>query len=268
MKHIAIHSVPRSGSTWLGSIFDSSPNVAYRYQPLFSYSHKSVLNHHSSKKDIERFFQDILNTEDEFVLQKEAIQKKNVPSFSKKKITHIVYKEVRYHHILKNLLEKDNEIRVIGLIRNPYAVINSWLQAPKEFKKELGWKISEEWRFAPKKNLDKVEEFNGFEKWKEVTSLFEELNKQHPDNFIIVKYVELLNNTGDTIRSIFESCNLDIKPQTIDFLNKSKTIDKSNNAYSVYRKKNNDDMWKSELNQEIINEITKEIVNTPYEKYV
>lgn len=268
MKHIAIHSVPRSGSSWLGSIFDSSPNVAYRYQPLFSYSHKSELNQHSSKKDIERFFQNILNTEDEFVLQKKAILNKNVPSFPKKKMTHIVYKEVRYHHILKNLLEKDKEIRVIGLVRNPYAVINSWLQAPKEFKKELGWKIDEEWKYAPKKNLNKEEEFNGFEKWKEVTSLFEELNEQYPDNFILVKYIDLLNNTEETIHSIFESCKLKVEPQTIEFLNRSKTIDKSNNAYSVYRKKNNDDMWKSQLNREIINEIYKEILKTPYEKYV
>jgi hypothetical protein len=172
MKKVAIHSVPRSGSTWLGSIFDSHPNVAYRYQPLFSYTHKGVLTPNSSKKEIDTFFQDILYTTDDFVLQKAAIEAGKIPSFFKESPTHIVYKEVRYHHILSNLLEQDNEIIVIGLIRNPFAVIHSWLNAPKEFRKDLGWKEMEEWQFAPKKNLNKPEEFNGFEKWKEVRDLF------------------------------------------------------------------------------------------------
>ena len=44
---VAIHGVPRSGTTWLGSIFDSSPNVIYRNQPLFSYAFKSYLSEHS-----------------------------------------------------------------------------------------------------------------------------------------------------------------------------------------------------------------------------
>lgn len=45
--------------------------------------------------------------------------------FEKNEITHIVYKEVRYHHIIKNLLLKDSSIKIIGIIRNPLATINS-----------------------------------------------------------------------------------------------------------------------------------------------
>ena len=37
MKNVAIFGVPRSGTSWLGQIFNSSPMVAYRFQPLFSY---------------------------------------------------------------------------------------------------------------------------------------------------------------------------------------------------------------------------------------
>lgn len=40
MHKIAIHSVPRSGSTWLGEILNSSANVKYCFQPLFSYKFK------------------------------------------------------------------------------------------------------------------------------------------------------------------------------------------------------------------------------------
>ncbi len=268
MKKIAIHSVPRSGSTWLGSIFDSSPNVAYRFQPLFSYSHKSQLNEFSSTEDIQIFFNDILYTDDEFVLQKKAIINNLVPVFKKSTITHIVYKEVRYHNILKNLLRKDKEIKVIGIIRNPMAVINSWLNAPKEFKKELGWNALEEWRHAHRKNLGKPEEFNGYEKWKEVAYLFEELKKTYPDRFYLIKYDELMKNTLNLVEDVFYFCDLKLNEQTILFINKSKNIDKSDEKYSVYRTKNSDNNWKDELSKEIVEEIKKNISGTNLIKYI
>ena len=254
MKRIAIHSVPRSGSTWLGSIFDSHPNVAYRFQPLFSYGHKSQLNEKSTKCDIDRFFNDILNTTDDFVLQKEAIAKNIVPKFKKDNPTHIVYKEVRYHNIIENLMEQDCELIIIGLVRNPLAVINSWLQAPKEFKKELGWKESEEWRYAPKKNLNKPEEFNGFEKWKEVSYLFLKLNEKFPERFKLVNYDELISNTQKIVEELFEFSNLKLIQQTIDFISTSKTSE-NNDAYSVYKIKTSDVAWKKTLPDYISNEI-------------
>lgn len=257
MNKIAIHSVPRSGSTWLGSIFDSSPNVAYRYQPLFSYGHKGQLTPTSSVDEINTFFEDILNTKDQFVLQSEAIQRGIIPTFKKDIITHICYKEVRYHHIIKNLLQKDQNIKMIGLIRNPFAVINSWLHAPKEFKKELGWKIEEEWRYAPKKNESKPEEFNGYQKWVEVTKLFLELQNEYPEQFVLIQYEDLLNKKQETVKSIFAFCGLNMSEQTIDFLEKS---NKKNNAdaYSVYKKKSNDDSWKKSLPTIIEKEIKKD----------
>ena len=56
MHKIALHSVPRSGSTWLGEILNSSENVKYCFQPLFSYKFKNFLDERSSKDDINNFF--------------------------------------------------------------------------------------------------------------------------------------------------------------------------------------------------------------------
>lgn len=246
MRKIAIHSVPRSGSTWLGSIFDSSPNVAYRYQPLFSYQHKGILTPASSNEEINNFFNDILNTNDKFVLQIEAIQRGLVPSFKKNKITHVCYKEVRYHHILENILLKDQEIKIIGLVRNPFAVVNSWLRAPKEFKKELGWKSEEEWRYAPSKNGDKPEEFNGYQKWVEVTWMYLKLQEKFPDQFVLVRYDDLINNTLPVIKSLFSFCELNLSDETVAFLNESQ-MKNVEDAYAVYKTKNNDDQWGHEL---------------------
>lgn len=254
MKRIAIHSVPRSGSTWLGTIFDAHPNVIYKLQPLFSYAFKDMLSPHSTQKEIDTFFDELEKTKDDFLDQKEGKQKGIIPTFSKELPKAIVYKEVRYHHVLKNLLEKDKNLKVVGLIRNPLSVISSWLKAPKEFRPEKGWKIEEEWRFASKKNLNKPEEFNGYEKWKEVMAMFEGLQENYPSRFYLLNYEGLLSNKVETVKNIFAFCGLNIHKQVIDFIQKSSSVDHID-AYSVFKNKKKDDSWKQDLPNYVIEEI-------------
>ncbi|MFM9824803.1 sulfotransferase domain-containing protein [Flavobacterium sp.] len=255
MKRIAIHSVPRSGSTWLGEIFNSNPDVIYKYQPLFSYAFKDRLTTKSSVKEIIEFYKEIGESNDDFLNQIEARKKGKMTFFKKKDyIKSIVYKEVRYHHIIENLLINDSEIKVIGLVRNPLAVINSWLNAPKEFKKDLGWDLQEEWRYASKKNQNKPEEFNGYEKWKEVTKLFLDLKQRYPNQFCMVNYDDLLQNTEKEVVNLFEFCGLVINAQTKSFLTESKKINHSD-AYSIFKSKRTDNIWRESLPKFIIDEI-------------
>lgn len=267
MQRIAIHSVPRSGSTWLGELFNSNPHVIYKYQPLFSYSFKNRLTPISSRKEIIDFYEELIATNDDFTDQIEARENGKMPAFKKSiKPKAIAYKEVRHHHILENLLQQDNEIKVIGLIRNPFAVIYSWLNASKEFRKDLGWDELEEWRYAHKKNLNKIEEFNGFDKWKDVTAMFLKLEKKFPHQFKIVYYNDLLNETENTIKELFQFCNLLLTETTKKFIIESQ-LKENTDAYSVYKIKKDDHNWKDKLNPTIIKEIEKELINTEFEKY-
>lgn len=258
MQRIAIHSVPRSGSTWLGSIFDSQPEVIYKLQPLFSYALKDRLTPISTKKEIDDFFDDLEKSRDDFMDQKDGKDKGIIPVFKKEKATTIVYKEVRYHHLLKNLMEKEDGIKVIGLIRNPLSAISSWLKAPKEFRAEKGWKVEEEWQFAAKKNLNKAEEFNGYEKWKEVTYIFESLQKQYPTRFYLLNYDDLLEDMNRTVEKLFEFCNIGITEQTRNFIYQSKSTEQAD-PYSVFKSKKKDDAYKRNLPQCIIDEITNDL---------
>ena len=139
MKRVAIHAVPRSGSSWLGQILNSSEKVCYRFQPLFSYAFKDFLNEHSTKKEILTFFDKITRSNDNFLLQTDKINSGEYPIFRKEEsFSHVVYKEVRYHHILENILKQDQEIKVIGLIRSPFAVISSFLHSPRVNLVSLG----------------------------------------------------------------------------------------------------------------------------------
>lgn len=255
MKKIAIHSVPRSGSTWLGAIFDSHPDVRYRMQPLFSYAFKDYLNENSSLERINKFFKEISDSEDDFLHQQEAKKNALIPVFEKSDNPgHICYKEVRYHYILKNLIKKDKDIKVIGIIRNPFSVINSWLKAPKEFKAELGWKVEEEWRNAPSKNQNRPEEFNGYEKWKEVAILFLELKKHFPEQFYLLEYNKLLQNPEVQVRKLFSFCDLSLAPHTMKFLDES-TQSNHSDPYAVFKVKKKDNKWKDKLPSYIIKEI-------------
>ena len=267
MKKIAIHSVPRSGSSWIGQIFNSSPDVNFKFQPLFSYAFKDYLDASSSQKDINTFFELIAKSKDPFLLQQDKIVQGIYPIFQKSdQSTHIAYKEVRYHHILENMLKADPDVIVIGIVRSPYAVINSFLNAPREFRKDLGWDELSEWQYADKKNIDRVEEFFGYEKWKEVALLFQELKKQYPDRFYLVKYDKLLTYTSEEVENIFNFCGIDMTDQTKSFLEES-TKENQDDTYSVYKKKTIDDSWKKNLNPIIIDAIYEDLERNGLEGY-
>lgn len=266
MIRVAIHSVPRSGSSWLGAIFDSSPKVAYRFQPLFSYAFKARLDEHSTADQVRIFYEDILKTDDQFVLQRDnskgedikmpgGVSARFVDNMRQRpSISHVVYKEVRYHHIVKNLLEVDPEIRVIGLVRNPLGVINSFLKNPREFRADLGWIAEEEWRHAQKKNRGRIEEYNGFEKWIEATKLFLELEREYSDRFMLVRYADLLEDTVGQVKAIFAFCNLPFDVSVSKFISDSRSRNEGD-GYSTYKVRNMDDTWKKELPDAIVNSI-------------
>jgi hypothetical protein len=265
VQKIAIHSVPRSGSTWLGNIFNSHPQVSFKYQPLFSYAFKDYLNDSSNASQIDEFFKAIHASNDAFINQKEGIEKDIIPVFKKDEvITHSCYKEVRYHHILENMLQECKTLKAILLIRNPLSVLQSWYKAPKEFKN--GWVFEEEWLNAPKKNLNKPEEFNGYNKWKEATSMFLKLKTEYNNQVHLMTYSDLLKNTNEEVHKAFKFCDLEFHAQTYQFLTTSKLID-HNDAYSVYKKRELDNSWK-ELSSHIIDFITKDLKNTDLEHFL
>ena len=268
LTKIAIHGVPRSGTSWLGEIFNSSPNTIYKFQPLFSYALKDFLCPQSSKEDIDKFFELLSgHTADDFIDQKEKREKHVLPSFSQRTPTHLVYKEVRYHHILANLLQKTSDLLLIAIVRDPLAVINSWLNAPREFRADQGWKASEEWRFAPKKNQDKPEEFNGYEKWKEATNIFLKLSKDFPDRAYLVRYEDLATSPLLETEKLFSFCKIPLTDQTRNFILESQS--KNNpDTYSVFRNSENIKFRDYNLDQSIIDFIKNDLTGSALERFI
>lgn len=265
ISKIVIHSCPRSGSTFLGEIINSSQTTKYCFQPLFSYELKDYLNENSSLVKINSFFEKLLTTKDVFINQAHQRKKGYLPTFKKeKKYSSIAYKEVRYHYILQNLAEKDPNVKFIFLIRNPVEVINSWVSVEKEFSPE--WKISEEIIYASKKNMDKKENYFGVERWIKATQIFERLSNKYSKRILILNYKDLKNNCFETTKKIFKFCKLPYTKQTEDFLIRSTKTRYIKNDYSVFRGR----AYKAKkyLSQEEIDIIKKIICNKNLSSYL
>lgn len=264
---ISIHGVPRSGTSWLGQIFNSSTNTRYKFQPLFSYAFKDAINVRSGKAEILNYYERLYNTNDEFLDQTKQIESGRYPKFNKKSNSPdtLVTKMVRYHYMIPKLLEEVENLKIIAIVRNPFAILSSWRNAPKEFPPELDF--TQEWRYAQNRNIFKPEEYFGYEKWKEATKLFLWAKEIYPEKVMIIKYEDLVTNTEEITKEIYQFCNLEIDAQTLEFINASKSK-KDEDPYSVYKKDINLDKWKENLSQSIIDTIYQEVKGTEFEQFI
>lgn len=225
MFHIAIFGCPRSGTSWLGQLYNHHQAVLYRYQPLFAYEFKDWFGRHGLTKDtLAQFHADIEMAASDFVLQDLRPPKQVQP-------THLVWKEVRYHRLILPLLQLSGLDRLVYLYRRPEDVLNSWYQAPKEFR--AGQDIFAEYLYAPSKNTD-PSEFNGFAKWKESMRIALDAHAQHPDRVRLVSYERLRDDPLGEMTRLLTDAGLTLTAQVSDFIEQSRTRH-DDDAYSVFR---------------------------------
>ena len=222
---VAVFGCPRSGTSWLGQLFNAHEAVAYRYQPLFSYEFKDWFGRHGlSPAALSAFGEALLAARSAFVLQDLQPPKLPMPS-------HLVWKEVRYHHLIPALAAMRPMHRIVYLHRAPVQVINSWFQAPKEFRP--GQDIHEEWQFAPSKNVD-PSEYNGLAKWKESMGLALAVQAAWPDRICLVSYERLRADPAGQLARLFAQVGLPPSAQVQEFVQAS-TGRHEDDAYSVFR---------------------------------
>ncbi len=268
---ISIHGVPRSGTSWLAHLFNSCEEVRFRYQPLFAYRFKHHLQLDSTQEDVQQFFHDLYHLDyDEFIFHGEhqlRTEDGSYHEFDKVEApSHLVIKMVRYHFLVKKFLKEVPNLKIVGIVRNPNGVINSWMKAPKEFENE--WDKMTEWRHAINKNAGRAEEYYGFEKWKEIASLFLDLEAQYPKRFYLVKYEDLVADTLAELEKVFHFCGLEVTNQVRNFVNLSHSKELGDHPYSVFRFKDVAKRWEKELEPTIMQQITEEVNGTPLARFL
>jgi Sulfotransferase domain len=263
---IVIAGVPRSGTSWLGEIVNSSADVAYRFQPIFSYAFKDVVNIESSREDYENFFKGIYESSDDFLLQKDkrdsgiypVFNKKNDPSF-------LAFKTCRYQYLLRRMLYYFDNVKLLGIVRHPCGAINSWLKNQKEFPQ--GADPKKEWRYGSCKNKGREEEFFGFYKWKEVAHLYLDLEDKFSQKVFVIKYEELVDNPLEISRHFFDLVGLEFTEQTKTFLEKCHSVNRDS-PYAVFKDKAVKERWQSELDPSVIAEIIEDIKDTRLARFL
>ena len=247
MQLISLHSCPRSGSTWLQSIFEANPNIKTIYQPLFSYAFKNKINKNSTKEEFYQFINDIYKTDNNFCCMNSKIHTNNkkidVINFKKDRIKYLLMKNVHHHNLMETFIKLHPTIKIIGLIREPCSVIYSQMNAKHEKLKD--------WLNGTDKNKEQEENFFGYIKWLEVKEIFYRIKEKYPNNIIIVKYEDLVKDTIDEVTKICNFCNVDLH----DNMEKSIGLMKSQHEdydYSVFKNKDTLTKWKGKLDNEIV----------------
>jgi len=263
---IVVAGVARSGTSWLGQILDSSPDVLFRFQPLFSYAFKDAVYEDSTREEYLNFFEGIYNSSDDFLLQNDKRKADLYPSFQKNNApAHLALKENRYHYLLPKMLQYFDNLKLLGIVRHPCGTLNSWLQNPKEFP--AGADPRKEWRFGNCKNQGKAENFFGYYKWKEVAHLYLDLKEKYPDNVFIVRYEELVDHSLTLSKAIFDFLGLEFSEQSDAFLKASHAVHHTS-PYSVFKDRSVKDRWKTELDPYIIREVLNDLSDTRLEMFL
>lgn len=265
---INIHGVPRSGTSWLGEIFNSAPEVRYKYQPLYRRPLGGLIGPHSRREELEHYFRLLYGYAEDFIDRRADREAGIAPRFERKNGAprFLVSKHVRHHYLVPHLLALMPEMRVVGIVRHPCAVLHSWRRAPWPTW-DPAWDFRAEWRFAPAKNRFRPEWYYGFHRWQEVAAMFLDMRRLHPRRFRLVRYEALAADpAAETVR-LFEWGGLVPGDQTLEFLRRSRTTGVTD-PYGVFRRPGDVEDWRGKLADEVVRAVEAELAGGPLEVFL
>jgi hypothetical protein len=235
LARAVVLGAPRSGTTWLGEIINSSATVAYRYQPMHAYSFPLRTTVSATTQEIDEFFRALLETDDPYVTRlRSGAFGARVPDFVKKEPTHIVFKETHFPVECARMLEVTPDVKLIGIIRDPVACIESWYGVENEFAASSD--IRTEWQAAPSRNSNLRGEVFGFDGWYLTVSTILRAQELFPERVEVVQYEKLVDSPMTSVSQLFTMLGLEVDDQTSHFLRESREkLDAS--PYGVYRQK-------------------------------
>lgn len=267
LKLIWVNGMPRSGTSWLAQIIDSSPNVNFKMAPLFSYEFKNVVNEDSTDEDWFDFLMSVYFSEDPFLNQIDRKKSGDFISFTKEvEPEYLCIKDVRNHQLIERIVNLGERVKVIHIVRNPCATISSWIHSKKEFVIKDQTK-SDEWKTGATRKTNQSE-FWGFNDWIELTTKYQNLQKKFPKQIYVVRYEDLLHNPVLETKKIFQFCGLEFNEQTNSFLTQSHSKHEESD-YSVFKSPEKTlNSWKSLLNQDVKDEIIQTTIEKGLSKYL
>ena len=263
---LLIVGMPRSGTSWLSQIFDSSPDVRFKLSPIFSYEFKNSVTESSTAEEWHRLFDGAYTSDSEFMNQTERRRIGQYPTFLSKYTApkFLVVKDTRFHNLLEPLLRAVERVKIIAIVRHPCGAIHSWLTAPNEFPANADPMM--QWRLGACRKSG-FGEFWGFDDWLAVTRLHVRLANQFADRVKIVRYEELVTDRAVQAKGLFEFVGLEYGAQTEQFLEDSQRKHDAN-EYAVFKHPTVADRWRIELDVRIQQEILEAVQGTDLARFL
>ncbi|MGI2156621.1 sulfotransferase domain-containing protein [Shewanella baltica] len=262
---IWLNGMPRSGTTWMSQVLASSALVRLKFCPLFSYEFKNSLHEDSTATQWQMLFEQVFTTSSEYLDQQHLRKHGLVPNFTHMdEPTHLVIKTTRFHHLSESMLQLNDNVKIVHLVRDPRACIASWLSNPSEFPADAD--PEEQWRCGECRKTD-IGEFWGFDDWKHVTLQAVALSQRYPQRFLLVSYDQLMTNIDTGIKQIFDFCLLTYQQTTADFITQSHSKH-DDNKRSVFKRLDRVTNWHQILSPQIIDTIQAELAGTELECFL
>ena len=261
-----ITGMPRSGTSWIGQIVDSCPDVRYKMSPLFSYEFKNQIPEGASREQWERVFSGAYESQDDFINQTTRRREGEYPTFPHKRNTEVmlVIKYNRFQNLTEEMLERFPEMKMLAVVRHPCGAIHSWLTAPKEFPPDAD--PIEHWRSGAAKKSGSGD-FFGFDDWCWVTRLHVRLAKERPAQVRLARYEQFVDDAKAQTEMLFDWLGLEYTDQTARFVEASQR-DSVPGDYSVFKPSTVKDRWRAELQPEIRDAIVDELEGTDLAEFL
>lgn len=261
---IFLLGMPRSGTTWLSQIFESSSDFLVRLSPNYSYLLKNQITITSSRTEWLDHLEAAANSEDPFMTQSwrrdtgELSRFHSSPDNSKC----LVIKDTRFHDLYQRAMEILDDAKIVYVVRHPGGAINSWWRS-KEFPPDAD--LDKEWRTGTCRKQDPGE-FWGFDDWCSITTRYLELEASDPERYLVFRYEDLVQQRERVATNLFSFAGCELSPETSKFLRDSGDHH-DDRPYSVFKSPTVAERWRSELPSEIQEAIETELLDTPLARF-
>ncbi len=248
--------MPRSGTTWLSQVFESSPDFVVRLSPPYAYAFRGQVTKASSPEDWRAMLSAAIESRDRFVTQDWRRDTGELGAFNKDpaRATRLAVKDTRFHDLYAAAMAALPAAKLVYIVRHPAAALWSWRNC-KEFPAEA--KFEDEWRNGQCRKREGEGEYWGFDDWATLSAAYLDAAKAAPDRYHVVRYEDLVRRGAETAETLFAFCDMPMRPETLAFLKDSQTRFDPR-PYSVFKGGKSNDAWRSGFPEDILSVIEDE----------
>jgi hypothetical protein len=258
--------MPRSGTTWLSQILESSPDFEVRLSPNYSYVLKNRLDMGSPRADWLEVLRAATYSDNAFLTQDWRRDTGDLPRFDHPRAAQrrLAIKDTRFHHLYMHGMELFPQAQCIALIRHPCGALASWRDS-KEFP--AGVRFEAEWRSGETRKREGPGEYWGFDDWVGVTRLFLAAEAREPGRVLAVRYEDLARDPMKTTETILGFLGSRLTSTTRGFIESSQSRHDPS-PYSVFKSPETADAWRASFPPPIRKQIEDELRGTSLERFL